>query len=241
MGPPYHIRARKGDVAERVVVAGDPARVRQVASMLDSPRLVNENRGLLAYTGRYNGVDVTVATHGIGSGSAAIVFEELAMLGAKAIVRLGTAGALVERLNIGDLVIASGAACMHNGNSLGMYAQGYCLPAAPSPVLTYELIRSAERMGERVLVGPVFSSDSFYAESPGFARYWSERGVVAVEMECAALFALSWMRGFSAAALLVMSDSLVKEPGVFLTAEELAPRVEVAARIVLDALTRFKP
>lgn len=236
MGPPFHILAKKEDIAERVIIAGDPYRVKQISEMLDSPTLVNENRGLLVYTGKYKGVPVTIATHGIGSGSSTIVIEELVMLGAKYIVRLGTAGALIPELDIGDYVIASGAACIHNGNSLGQYAPGYCLPAAPSPYLTRLLIEKAKNKNAKFIVGPVFSSDSFYAENPEFAKYWSERGIVAVEMECASLFALSWMRRFHSGAFLIISDSLVKDKDVFLTASELKPKVELAATIVLDAL-----
>lgn len=236
MGPPFHILSKRGDIAERVIVSGDPYRVKQISGILEDPVLVNENRGLLVYTGKFKGVPVSIATHGIGSGSASIVVEELVMLGAKYVVRLGTAGALVGELDIGDFVIASGAACIHNGNSLGQYAPGYCLPTSPSPLLTSLLIKKAKEKNVKFMVGPVFSSDSFYAESPQFANYWSERGIIAVEMECASLFGLSWMRKFHSAALLVISDSLVRHKEVFLTAEQLRPRVEVAAGIVLEAL-----
>lgn len=240
IGPPFHILVKKGDIAERTIVAGDPARVKQIASYLDDPVLVNENRGLLVYTGKYKGTPITVATHGMGSGSSTIVIEELAMMGAKYIVRLGTAGGLVKDLKVGDFLIVTGAACIHNGNSLGMYAPGYCLPTSPSPILTSNLISSAMKRGEKVAMGPVFSSDAFYAETQDFVKYWSERGILAVEMECASLFALSWIRGFHAAALVVLSDSLVDEKKVLLTAKELEPRIKIAAEIVLDALVETR-
>ncbi|MEM1710468.1 MAG: nucleoside phosphorylase, partial [Sulfolobales archaeon] len=108
MTNPVIIRAKKGEVAERVVVGGDPARIEQLASLLEKPKLVNSNRGLLVYTGSYEGVPVTVATHGIGGPSSAIVVEELVMLGAKVIVRFGTCGAMVKGLGIGDIVIPTG-------------------------------------------------------------------------------------------------------------------------------------
>jgi len=234
-GPPFHILAKPGDVAERVIVAGDPARVKQLAGYLDNARLVNENRGFLVYTGEYKGVPVTVATHGIGAPSATIVFEELRMLGAKLMIRLGTAGALVKGLRVGDFVVATGAAYLCNGNSIGMYTPGTCMPTAPSPDVTYNLIEAARRMGEKVWVGPVFSSDAFYAEDPAFAETWGSRGIVAVEMECASLFALGWLRGFKTGALLVISDSLVEGKEEMLTAKELAPRVEKASRVVFEA------
>lgn len=241
MPKPLHILAEPGSLAKRVIVAGDPARVKQLAGYLENPRLINENRGLLVYTGMYKGIPVSVATHGIGAPSATIVFEELAMLGAKIIIRLGTAGALHPNLDIGDMVVAAGAVYLCNGNSLGMYTPGYCYASAPSPDVTMNLVEAAGEAGEQVTVAPVFSSDAFYAENPGFAQQWAERGVAAVEMECAGLFGLGWMRGFKTGALLIISDSLVKGKDEMLTARELAPRVEKASRIVFEALIRSKP
>ena len=107
---PIHIKAKKGDIAERVIIAGDPARVEQLAKMLENPRLVNTNRGFLVYTGTYKGVPVSVAVHGVGHPSSMLVVEELIMLGAKVIVRFGTCGAMVKGLKIGDLIIPTAAA-----------------------------------------------------------------------------------------------------------------------------------
>lgn len=234
---PVHIKAAKGDIAERVVVAGDPARVEQIAGFLENAKIVNTNRGFLTYTGTYDGVRVTAATHGIGAPSATIAFEELVMLGAKVIVRLGTAGGLVPELHRGDAVVASGAAYLCGGNSVGMYVPSACMPASPHPAVTVRLYERARRAGLKTVLAPVFSSDAFYAEDPEFARRWEERGLVAVEMECAGLFALGWMRGVKTGALLVVSDSLVnpeeKEPA---TADELRPFMEKAIAAVLSTL-----
>src|SRR5438132_12629480 len=104
MPQPVHLLMKQEDVSPAVITAGDPARVKQLANILKDARLVNENRGLLAYTGYYNGKKITVATQGIGGPASAIVFEELLMLGAKTIVRLGTCGAMVPGLNIGDFI-----------------------------------------------------------------------------------------------------------------------------------------
>ena len=236
---PVHILAKREDIAEKVITAGDPERVKQVASYLDEAKLVNENRGLLVYTGEYKGVPVTIATHGIGAPSANIVFEELRMLGAKVIIRLGTAGSLHEKIRVGDFIVVSGAAYIHGGNSIGMYVPGCCMPTAPSPDVTVELIREAEALGEKVFLGPVFSSDAFYAEDPEFVSTWSKRGVLAVEMECAGLFSLGWLRGFKTGALLVISDTLVGIKTEMLTAKELAPRVEKASKVVLNTIVKI--
>ena len=124
---------------------------------------------------------------------------------------------------------------------MNMYAPSACMPASPHPILTSMLYEEAARSGLKIHLGPVFSSDSFYAETPEFAKYWSERGVLAVEMECAAIFSLGWMRKLKTAAMLIISDSLVhpeeREP---LTAEHLQSIVEKVAYVVLRVLSKFE-
>ncbi len=238
---PVHILAKPEDVAERVVVAGDPARVKQLAGMLEDARLVNENRGFLLYTGKYNGVPVSVCCHGIGGPSASIVIEELVMLGAKVIVRLGTCGGMIESLRPGDVVIPT-VACYAPGGAVGAYINDAFAPAAPSFEVLKALVEAAEAEGVKPAVGPVFSSDAFYAETPDFARTWSKRGVIAVEMECATIFTLGHLRGVKTGALLVVSDNLVvPEYRKMLTAEQLKPMVDRAARITLNAITKVNP
>ncbi len=232
--PPFHILARRGDVAERVIAVGDPGRVRILSEMLEDVRIVNEHRGLLTVTGSYRGVPVTVATHGMGGASAAIVFEELGMLGAKTIVRLGTTGGMVRDMGIGDIVVATGAAYPRGGNAIGQYVPDACMATSPSPRLTTRIIEKLYTLGEKPWIGPVFSSDAFYAEDPGFAEKWSRRGVIAVEMECAALFGLGWMRGWETACVLIVSDNLLSEKQELATSEELRERINKAAKAVLE-------
>ncbi len=237
---PIHIKAKPEDVAPIVVVVGDPARAEFMAKeVLEGAKLVNRERGFLIYTGTYSGERVTVAVHGVGGPSSAIVFEELRMLGAKAMVRLGTCGGLVEWLDIGDMVVATGAA-YNPGGTVGAYVPDACMVAAPDPLLTVILYEKAKKYSDRVFLGPVFSSDAFYAEDPQFARKWSSRGVIAVEMEAATLFTLATLRGFKAAALLVVSDNLVV-PGKeeMKTHEELKEYMYKASKAVLDALVEY--
>jgi 5'-methylthioadenosine phosphorylase len=222
-------------VADSVIAVGDPARAEQVAKMLRRAMLVNSNRGLLTFTGSYDGKKVTVATHGLGGPSSAIVFEELRMLGAKAIVRLGTAGAMVEDLRIGDLIIPLGAA--RPDGSLRMYVPDGELPAVADLGLTARLEEGCRREGLRHRMGLVFSSDAFYGEDKTFVKRWAARGVIGVEMECATLFTLGLLRGFKAASLLIVSDSLVRKgEKEVLPAESLAGFVDGAAKVVLSAL-----
>jgi len=235
---PIHIKASKGDVAERVIVAGDPARVEQLASMLDRVKLVNKNRGLLVYTGEYDGVPISVALHGIGAPSSAIVFEELAMLGARIIVRIGTCGAMYRGAKIGDVVIPTGASYYPGGFYQQYLKENVCICAVPDLEVTTTIIDEVSREGIRYRVGPIVSSDAFYAEDPDFAKKWMERGIIAVEMECAALFTLGMMRKFRTGAVLIVSDSLIEELG-FASADELREHVDRVARAVLRALKRL--
>ncbi|OYT40523.1 MAG: 5'-methylthioadenosine phosphorylase [Desulfurococcales archaeon ex4484_58] len=238
-GPPFHIRAKPGDIAENVIVVGDPGRVLIIKDLLENTRVVNEHRGLLTITGEYRGTRVTVATHGIGSPSASIVFEELGMLGAKRIVRIGTAGGLKKELRIGEVVVASSAIYTIGGCGLAQYFEGVCAPTAPHPILTTHLIETLEERGIKYYMGPVYSSDAFYAEDPGFAEKWSRHGVLAVEMEAATLFSLGWMRGWETAAVLVISDNLVAEEKYMATSQELREKILKVSETVLEVFKNY--
>jgi len=232
---PAHLRMKPKDISPVVVSAGDPARVEQLATLLREPKLVNSNRGFITYTGYYRSKRLTVATHGIGGPSSAIVFEELRTLGAKTIVRLGTAGGMARDLRVGDLVVPTGAA--YGEGSLRMYVPDGFLPATPDLGLTMAILDQCRAEGARHRGGVVFSSDAFYAEDPTFIEKWTRRGVVAVEMECATLFTLGLLRGFRTASLLVVSDSLVNRAERSLAlADALAGSVDKAARILFDTL-----
>ena len=235
---PYHVLAKPGEVAERVVVVGDPGRADLIAGeLLSKPKLVNSNRGFNTYTGFFEDVRVTISTHGIGAPSAAIVFEELLMLGAKVVVRLGTCGGLVERVKVGDVVAVMGAA-YKPGGTLGMYAPGVCYPAVADPEVLVELERMLASEGLRVHRGLVASSDAFHAEEEHLEE-WAKLNLIAVEMECATLLALSKIRGFKAGAALIVIDNLAT--GEFMEAgDERRREVTLrAARGVLKALTRI--
>ena len=234
---PVHILAKKGDIAERVLIAGDPGRVKLLSTLLDQPRLVNENRGYLVYTGKYRGVEVSIATHGIGGPSLAIVLEELSMLGGKTFIRYGTAGALVPELDKGDYVIVTGASYNQGGLFHQYFREDACISPTPDFEVTLALYSSFKTKGLKFFTGNVFSSDAFYAEDQEFAKKWSERGNIAVEMECATLFALSKMRKLRSGAVVVISDSLVK--GGWISKEELEKRVMDGATAILDALINF--
>lgn len=234
-----HIRASRGDIAERVLVAGDPGRIDLISSLLSDAKLVNTHRGFIVYTGYYNGVPVSLASHGVGGPSAAIVFEELVILGAKIIVRLGTCGSLLGDIGLGELIIPTGASYYLGGLYYQYMGESACAPTTPHYEVLKSLVEEATRANARYHVGPVVSSDAFYAESRDFALKWSSRGVIAVEMECATLFMLGHMRRVKTGALLVVSDNLVT--GVHASSEELRDTVLKAARIALNAVAKVTP
>lgn len=234
---PIHLEIREGRVAERVLMAGDPARVKYLSELLDDARLVSESRGFLTYTGHYKGFPVTIATHGVGMPSALIVMEELIAYGGRYFVRLGTAGALVSGLRVGDVVIATGAAHHLGGVFRQYYGEDVCGPSTPDFTLLKKIVEVADEKRVKYVLGPVFSSDAFYAEDPAFAVKWSSRGLVAVEMECAGLFTLSLMRGVKTACVLVVSNSLVEDLG-YASSEYLREKIIEVAEVVLEALTK---
>src|SRR5579884_3317018 len=229
MVSPQHIKAKEGEVAKRVIVSGDPARVRQLSSQLDNSRLVNENRGFLTYTGRYKGEEFTVACHGVGAPSAAVVIEEL--------IRLGSCGGLLKEMKIGDLIIPTGAAYI--SGTLHQYLRGEHISPVPDFELTRQLVDTSSELGIKHFVGPVFSSDAFHAEDPDFVAKWTGRGYIAVEMECATLFGLAMIRGIKAGSLLLVSDNLA-EMQPMVDAEGLKRHVEVSSRVAFEALLKYR-
>lgn len=233
MVDPQHIKAKRGEIAERVIVSGDPARVIQLSYELEDARLLNDNRGLLVYSGEFEGKEFTVACHGIGAPSIAIVVEELAMLGARAIVRLGTCGGLLKPMAVGDLVVATSATYL--GGTLSQYLGRRRITPKPDKGLTSLLLDEARAEGVKHFAGPVFSSDAFYAEDPDFVRRWSSKGCVAVEMECATLFGLAMLKGVKAAGALVVSDNLCNNDPV-VDARALRAPVKKAGEVVLKSL-----
>jgi 5'-methylthioadenosine phosphorylase len=236
---PIHIRAGEGDVAERVVIVGDPARARQLSGLLTDAKVVNENRGFITYTGTYGGVRVTVATHGVGAPSAAIVIEELIKLGAKLIIRLGTTGALRREIGIGDVIVPTGSAYNSGGIYMQYLGSTVNYPAVPNYDTLTALVQGLRDAGVRVWIGPVYSSDAFYAEED-LANVMGSRGILGVEMETAILFLLGLLRGVRTGAVLVVSNNLTEgREGRFLTAEELSPIIERVGKAVLSTITRI--
>lgn len=233
---PIHVRAEPGDFAERVLLPGDPRRARYIAeTFFDEPRLVTEERGLLGFTGTYEGMPVSVQTSGMGCPSASIVVEELVMLGAKTVLRVGTCGAYDGRLKLGDLVIATSAAPADG--TMSTYTEG--LPHAPTASfdLVHAAYHAAERAGVPSWVGPIVSSDVFYNPDRMLWQRWARLGILGVEMESAAVFTLAAMRGIRAGTLLTVSDTLHTEEFVRISDDELRQAVDAMVKLSLDTLS----
>jgi DeoD family purine-nucleoside phosphorylase len=245
--PQLHLHAEPGDYADLVLLPGDPNRARRIAERFDGgldgerTRLVNDNRGLLGYTGTVEGMAVSVQTTGMGTPSISIVVEELLRLGPKRLVRVGTCGGIAPGLRTGDLVIAS-AACPVDG-ATRTYLHGE--PYAPTAdfALTDALYHAAADAGVAVRVGPVASVDVFYNTDADYASRWRERGVLAFEMEASALFYLAAREGARAACVLTVSDVLSEaetSEGTYLSPEELAQAVDRMIDLVLRAAARLE-
>jgi DeoD family purine-nucleoside phosphorylase len=212
MAAPIHLNPAT-DVAERVLLPGDPQRALAVSqALLDSPRMMNARRGLWGYTGTApDGLPVTVQSTGMGGPSAAIVVEELIALGARRLVRIGTCGALDGKLSAGDLVAAE-RVLPADGASAALGAEE---PLDPEPTLTRALVDAG------AAPATVVSSDLFYDPREEAARDWVERGAAVVEMEAAALLAVAARKGAAAACLLGVSDVLEDGGTRRLSEEEL--------------------
>jgi DeoD family purine-nucleoside phosphorylase len=191
-------------LAERVLLPGDPGRALLLAqSLLAEPKMFNHNRGLWGYTGEArDGRPLTIQSTGMGGPSIAIVVAELAELGARTLVRVGTCGALHATLALGDLLVASEALAA-DGTSRTLGA-GDRVPA--DPALLGRLVDAA---GPGGVHGPIVSSDLFYDSPESAEETWRAQGALAVEMETATLFALAARRGLQAGCALLVSDTLL--------------------------------
>src|ERR671914_2061869 len=238
--PQIHLRAEEGDYAPLVLLPGDPTRARRISERFDagSARQVNDHRGLLGFTGTYNGTPVSVQTSGMGTPSLSIVVEELLRLGARRLIRVGTCGGIAEGLKTGDLVIAT-AACPVDG-ATATYLHGEPYAPAADFALTRALVDAANATGVDARTGLVASVDVFYNTDPDYAQRWRDRGVLAFEMEASALFFLAARAGVQAACALSVSDVLsedVTTDETYLPLEELDRAIDRMIDVALAAGT----
>ena len=239
---PIHLRAEPGEYADAVLLPGDPLRAKYIAdTYLDDAKQVNSERGLLGFTGTWEGKPVSVQGTGMGCPGATIVFEELIQLGCTKLMRVGTCGGLQAHHALGDLIVALTAVPADSTALHLVNGEPHC-PTA-SWQLIHGAVHAAKELGQPMHVGPIVSSDVFYNPSEGQYERWSQRGVLAVEMEAAALFTVAAVggigkvQGVHAGCLLTVSDIIVE--GVFtrITDDELRAAVDRMTRVALATVT----
>lgn len=209
-GPTPHLEGTRGDYAPTVLLPGDPRRARFIAeTYLDDVRQVNAVRGADGFTGTYEGRPVSVQSVGMGVPSALIYYTELIRFyGCEQLIRVGSCGGLSEKVNLGDVIVATAAGT--DSAAVATLNGGLTLPPVADWALLRAAVEAAEAADIEVNVGPVFTSDLFYGpESDAFATLQA-RGILGVEMEIAALYALAAAEGASAVALLTVSDDIIR-------------------------------
>ncbi len=215
--PTPHIGAGEGEIAPFVLMPGDPLRAEVVAeTFLRNPVKYNNIRGMYGFTGEFNGKRVSVQGSGMGMPSMGIYSYELYnFYGVERIVRIGSAGALHDGLELGDIVLGMGA------STNSSYTAQYGLGGSLAPVASFDLLQraaaAAKELGLRCQVGGILSSDTFYDDDPEFLTRWKRLGVLAVEMEAAALYANAARAGKEALCVLTISDCPLR--GLSLPAE----------------------
>lgn len=214
--PTTHNSAAPADFAKTVLMPGDPLRAQKIAKeYLTDAKLVNNVRGVQGYTGTFHGKRVSVMASGMGMPSMGIYSYELFRIyGVENIIRIGSAGALREDIHVRDLVLGMGT------STDSAYASNFGLPGTFAPICSYRLlsgsVRLAEQAGFRYHVGNLLSSDVFYSDDPTANARWAKMGILAVEMEAAALYMNAARLGKNALAICTVSNHL-------LTGEETTP------------------
>lgn len=234
-----HINAKENDFAKTVLMPGDPLRAKFIAeTFLENPVQVNHVRGILGFTGTYKGTRVSVMASGMGCPSIGIYSHELfAFYGVENIIRVGSAGAITEKLQLRDIVAGIGS------NSTSNYASQYHMPGTLAPTADYTLlstaVESAKEIGIDMKVGNLLCSDFFYNEG-GMeeTREWAKMGTMAVEMESTALYLEAARLGKRALAIVTISDHLVT--GEATTAEERQNTFTQMMEIALETAVKME-
>ena len=241
--PTPHINATPDDFAKTVLMPGDPLRSKYIAeNFLENPVLVNNVRGVQGYTGTYKGVRVSVMASGMGMPSIGIYSHELYnVFGVENIMRIGSAGAIQPQINLKDIVMAMGA------STDSAWADQFHLAGTFAPICSYKMLRaaiaSAEELGAPYHVGNILSSDVFYGDNAGLPEAldtntnWRKMGIMAIEMESAALYLNAARYGKNALCICTVSDQLVR--GEFLSAEERQTGFRQMMQVALETAVKL--
>ena len=203
-----HIGAQPEEIADIVLMPGDPYRAKWAAeTFLDAPKLVNQVRGMLGFTGTYKGTPVTIHGSGMGMPSLSIYVNELIRdYGAKTLIRIGSCGGMQPQVGIRDIILAMTASSISTP-SLGMFKEFNFAPCADYGLLS-AAAEAARAKGCKNHVGGIYSSDVFYDERPDLNEQMTRHGILGVEMEAAELYNLAARYGVRALAVLTVSDHL---------------------------------
>ncbi|CAM2901054.1 purine-nucleoside phosphorylase [Hathewaya histolytica] len=213
-----HISAKSGEIAETVLLPGDPLRAKFIAeTFLEDVVCYNEVRGMYGFTGTYKGKKVSVQGTGMGIPSISIYADELInSYGVKNLVRIGTCGTIQKHVNVRDVIIAMSASTDSSINKIRFSGRDF------APTASFELLKKAydgaSNLGINTHVGNILTSDTFYDDDPEAWKIWSNFGVLAIEMETAGLYSLAAKYGVNALALLTVSDNILT--GEVTTSEE---------------------
>ncbi|MFB6253076.1 MAG: nucleoside phosphorylase [Halobacteriaceae archaeon] len=234
-----HLLVEEGDVHERVLLPGNPDRVDRIAAQCHDVTAISDNREYSLKNAKYNDHEITICSTGIGGPSTAIAIEELAKVGVTTLLRVGTTGALQPEIEIGDMIIATGAAKFEGTTQR---YEDIAFPALPSHSVVRALRAKAKSQDETYYVGPLVTDDAFYNETEEFVTEWEDANMLAVEMEAATVFTIARRRNMTAGAICTVDGNLVKgtQKGAD-SDEELPPKarnnVKRAISIALETVT----
>ncbi|MEV6630095.1 purine-nucleoside phosphorylase [Actinoplanes sp. NPDC051470] len=231
-----HIGAQPGEIAERVLLPGDPMRAKWIAeTFLDDPKCYTQVRGMLGFTGTWQGVPVSVQGSGMGMPSASIYTHELINeYGVRDLIRIGSCGALAEELQLGDVVAAIGSATDSNMNRVRFDGLVDYAPVADFTLLR-TAVEVAERRGTAMRVGPILAADAFYTDRPDLYDTLADYGVLAVEMESAAIYTIAARYKARALTILTVSDHIKR--GEAMESAQRETGFSAMVQIGLDTIT----
>ncbi len=228
-----HNSAQKGDIAKVCLMPGDPLRAKLIAeTFLEDAFCFNQTRGMLGFTGMYQGKRISVMGHGMGIPSIGIYSYELFNdYDVDAIIRVGSMGALQPDLKLGDIVAAQGACTDSN------YGVQFGIPGTFAPICSYELLKQADeaaaRLGYPMRIGNILASDMFYNPDPSINEKWRRLGVYGIEMECSALYLNAAYLGKKALGLLTISD-IIGDPTQAMTPQQRQTNLMNMIRVALE-------
>ena len=231
-----HIEAKKGEIAETILLPGDPLRAKFVAeNFLEDAVCYNEVRNIFGYTGIYKGKRISVQGTGIGIPSMSIYVTELIKdYGVKNLIRIGSCGAIKPEINLRDVILAEGASTDSQTNKLVFGGADF------AAIANFELLLKAYNVVKekkmQVHVGNVLSSDIFYSDNPDFWKIWAKYGILGIDMEATALYSIAAKYGVNALTILTVSDQIIR--GEAATSEERQTGFSKMIEIALDTVEK---